>query len=271
MRIACAMHHLEGDTDVIHFPGEDAELAGDGALADGDADPAVVRNPARGRLEGDDAAHGGGYTAAAAQVGPDAEGRAAGGDDRSLASARAAGRSVGIPRVVGAPVERVVGLDEEHDLRGIRLPQHDRAGLAELGDEPIVAGGPLARARGEPACRRQPREADALLDGDRNAVQRTHLLADGKAPIRALRFRAGIVEALGHQGVELGVHRLDPLDMGFDDFRGGELASRDSARELDGRKARKLALYAGPDLAEGDRIPFCHGSPLLLGSQRATG
>ena len=97
-------------------------------------------------------------------------------------------------------------------------------------------------------------------------MQRTHLFAGSKAPIRALRFRPGLVEALGHQGVELRVHGLDPLDMGFDDFRGGEFSGGDTARELEGREARKLALCGGPGLAAGDCVPFCHGS-LLLGSQ----
>ena len=92
IRRATLGHHAQAQLGVVHRARQDADLADDGALADGRgiATGIVGMRPAVGFMP-DDAAEGRGDADAAADVGSEAQWRAARRDDGRLAAAAAAG------------------------------------------------------------------------------------------------------------------------------------------------------------------------------------
>ena len=82
-----------------------------------------------------------------ADIGAEPERRTARRDDRAFAAARAAARTREIPRIVRAPEERVIGLDENHQLREVGFCNRDRARRAPRGDVGAVALRAIVRAR----------------------------------------------------------------------------------------------------------------------------
>ena len=116
---------------------------------------AGLRHEPRARAQAGDAVVVARHADRAAAVRADAEQRAAAGDQRRLAAARAARGARGIERVERAPVRHRLGLVRPHVLGHRRLREDDGAGALDARDDRRVGLGDVALAR------RRAREARA--------------------------------------------------------------------------------------------------------------
>ena len=107
----------------------------------------------------------------ATAVGPEGDGRKTGTDARRGATAGAAGRARGIPRIGAGRAEQVVGRRGLSELRGVRLADEHGSGATQARDRLGVL---LAIRRDRRASRGSsaPRNVEEVLDRDRNTEQR---------------------------------------------------------------------------------------------------
>ena len=247
----------EAKRQVFDTARQQPDLARDGALADRHAEPSHVGQPARRRAKARDAAEGRGNTHAAADVGAQSQRRAAGGDDRALAAAAAAGRPFEVPGIVGAAVERIVGLGEDQQLGGIGLAEHDCARIAQAPHVGIVGRSVRPRAPDNAASRRRAREVEAFLGRHRHAGQWRQRLAATAARVDGARLGAGRVVALHDDGVKARVHLFDANDVRFDRFHGRDLAAGNAAGEPRGTEIADVGGFAAGRMLRhvGHRLP----------------
>ena len=175
------------------------------------------RHQAVGRLQPHRTAIGGRDADRTPGIGPHGRVTEAGGDGRSRAAAGAARGAAGIPRVVGLPhpgIDRAVG-----ELQQIGLGDQHRARLTQVRDH----GGIARRGRGEDGVGAEAgdRACDVhqILDADGDAVQRTAVAAARELLLGPRGVGAGGFSESAHDGVELAVVAVDPLEAGFHDRR----------------------------------------------------
>ena len=227
--------------------------------------PAFPRHPAGGGFQADEAGMGSGAADRAARVGPERQGADPGGHGRDGAAAGAPGRQRRIPRVPGDPVDRVAGVALDGQLRDVGLAQDHRPGRAQPRHRRLVpvdrARGPLPREEPAAPAGREPGDVQAVLDGQRHAVEGPE--RPSRPPARRARG-GGALRALGidgDEGVERGVHGLGPLQAGA----GG----RDRARRPGGVAAPQGRGREGPERAR--RVDPGHDSSSRCAIQRASG
>src|SRR5262249_61773577 len=117
--------------------GGGADLVGRGSRRD----EAVARAPSVGRVEPHRPAEGGGQADRAASVGAESGRRDAARDRDAASPARAAGHALRVPWVPGGAEGGVLGRRSHGELVEVRLPQDERAGLAQARDDGGVVGG----------------------------------------------------------------------------------------------------------------------------------
>ena len=171
-----------------------AGLADDRALADGQAVGAMIRRPAGGRPDRRDAAEGRGNAQRSADVVAEPERRGARRDQRGLAAAAAAARSLDVPRIVGAPVERIVALGEDQKLRDVALGERNGAGGAQRRHMRIVPALDRGAPRRQPERRRRAGKVEAFLDRDREPGERPGFFPPRD---RRIDLRRALARALG--------------------------------------------------------------------------
>ena len=123
----------------------------------------------------------------------------------------------GIPRIVGLPdpgIDRAVG-----ELQQIGLGDQHRARLAQVRDH----GGIARRGRGEDGVGAEARDracdVHQILDADGDAVQGAAIAAGRELLLGPRGVGAGGFSESAHDGVELAVVAVDPLEAGFHDRR----------------------------------------------------
>ncbi len=245
-RIGSAAGQPHAQRDVRHVAREHTHLARDRLLSDRDRSATLIGHAAGRRLEADDPAERGRDAAGSADVGPQSERRPAGRDDGGLSAGGATRRPFPVPWVPGQPVDRIVALIIEEELRHIRLGEDDGPGPAQARDVWIVGGRAVIAARVDPERRRRSFQVEAFLDGDRHAMERPERLAGALAPVGLARLRAGRVVALPHDRVEARVDLFDALDVRLDRLGSRDVPGRDTRRELDRRACPQRRLR--PDL-----------------------
>ncbi len=130
-------------------------------------------------------------------------------EGRRFSAARPAGRSLQVPRVICAADDVVVGFVVAEELRAVRFSQRDRAGLAQPAHGRGVLCGAQVAEEPAAACGGQTGHVVAVLDGDRDAVQRPDLVARHEPPLRVLRARPRFIGQHQDEGVQAGVVLLD--------------------------------------------------------------
>jgi hypothetical protein len=166
------------------------------------------RDATVGRLEPDDPAVVRRQPDRAAEVAAEPERRHAGGDGHRLAAARAAGAPQPVVRIRCAPEDEVRRLPPERELGRVRLSQQNGAGGLRTRDDRRV---PLGDEAGEePGAARGPDAGgvERVLDRERDAVQRTELVAAQHGRLRRARplLRVG---CLGHDRVQRRIEAVD--------------------------------------------------------------
>ena len=204
------------------------------------------------RFQADDTAVVGRKPDRPAQVASDTERRQAGRRRRGLSPARAAGAALEIPRVARAPEDEVVGLPPEREVRQVRLGERDAARLDQPRDHHCVALGHVVGEQARAPCRPDPRGVERVLDRERDAVKRRHVVA---ARQRRLRVAGPLLHA-GHRGderVHPRVQLLGSLDQGANDLDRRELAGADSRRQVGRSQIGDLVVH-GRSLARRQAI-----------------
>ena len=207
--------------------------------------------PARG-LEPEQAATGCGDPDGAAAVGRVSRRHESRCKGCRRATARAARRQLEVPGVPGRAIQLRLGERDSPELRRVRLADDDEPGLA---DPPHDGAVEVRDVIG--VGTRRVRRADAggrcqVLDGDRNPAERCVAVrrVDESGSFERL------LSADSDERVQRRIEPCDPLEGVPDELRGGDLATADEPRLLDGREERELHLgeptsvrkWRGPDL-----------------------
>ena len=218
-------------------------------------DQPVTRHRAVGRLVADDAGDGRGLADRAAGVGANRQRGLVGGDGCAGATAGAAGDPAQVPRVVGREVGRVLGGRAHRELVHVGLAEHDDAGrLDPAADRRVPRRYPALQDLRAGGGRDAFGDYD-VLHGQRNAGQRTQFLAVGPAPVHRSGGRERALAVDVQERLDVGVHRLDPVEVGLRDLHGADLARGDQGAEV-GRRSPDHAVRS----AVGQPIPRAHDS-----------
>jgi hypothetical protein len=153
-------------------------------------DVAAVRNDAVGGLVRVDAAPGRRVAHRAGDVAALFETCQAGGERRGRAARGPARRPREVPGVARHPEDRIVALRVARERGQIGLAEDDRARFDEPLDGDRVGLGHVRREGLVAGRRPQARRLDAVLDGDRQAVQRTEELVPRRRLVRLVRLGA---------------------------------------------------------------------------------
>ena len=149
------------------------------------------------------------------------------------------------PRVRRLTEERVARLDVEHRLREVRAPEDDRARLAQRGDHRRVALGDPSAPRRDAERRRPAGDVEALLDRDRDAVERATRLAPRAARVGRLGLRLRLLPEDLRERVDAALDGVDAVEVRAEDLARGHFASREHRGE---RRGGEL-----PELHRGDQ------------------
>ena len=204
--------HVEQRGKVVgvagHRPGY-AEWLGRGIAARKEM-PAEI-NRAIGRLVAPHAAESGRAADRAGDIRSNLRRNEAGRQRRRRAAGRTTADPRRIERIVGPPIDRVVGLNVSQRRRDIGLAQNDRARRLQPPDSGGILMRDMAGVFGNAPAGRQAGDVEAFLDRHRQAEQRR-----GVACRQPLVRRPGLqprpVEIADHDGVDRAVARLDPRD-----------------------------------------------------------
>ena len=155
---------------------------------------------------------------------------------------RATARPRQVPGIVRPAINRIVRLMPDHELRQIRLAQHDGPARRSRATEmPSLSIGRRYCGAVQADRRRRSRQMEAFFERDRHTLQRTALAASlphlgataglpsglpaakAPGPLRPLR-RDRLVESWHDDGIEPRIDLLNPVDEGPRDFDGRNFA-----------------------------------------------
>ena len=196
--------------------------------------------PAR-RLEADQAAAGGGDADRAAAVIAVGDRQHAGRDRRGRAAGGAAGRAIGVPRVVRRAGVTRLGRRQDPELGQIRGADDHEAGVAQASHHVRAVTGPVTGQELGAEVHAHARDRDVGLDRDRHAGERP--LVTGLDRVGGLE-RALAVDL--DEGVDAVVEVLDPAQRGAHDLTGRDLPTAHQCGELRNRFEHQVgSAHAG--------------------------
>ena len=220
--------------------GERAEREHVRGLALGARELAGVGDEARRWLVAEDAVEERGHTDAAADVGAEADRRAARADRRPLPSGGATGGSMRVVGVAGAAVDAVDRLDPHRHLRRVRHAERDEAGLLEARDRGGIGFRPAVLERDEPGAVRHARDADRLLDRARDAQERWRVGIGLDPLVRLVGLGQRVGEAVARERVRARLAGVQAVDVRLHDLARGQLLRTDRGREVGGAALGEL-------------------------------
>ena len=232
------------EREVVEVAGERSEARED---ADGSGNPRRKTEEPRhghtafGGLEAVDAAEMRGQPDRAAQVRDDLERRQAGRDRRRGASTRSAGRSLEVPRIRRAAEDRIRALIVGEERRDVRVADDDRARRPETGRDGAVLVGNAIEAF---AAERRPQTGDvvAVLESERDAVERTPDLPTRERAVGGRGLPSGRLDVERHDRVQRGIPSLDAGEMPLEGLDGRQLTTGNPACQIFRRQRGHLTL-----------------------------
>ena len=219
-------------------------------------DDALGRNLTDGRLQSNDAAGGGGDADGSARVAAERRQRHAGGDRNRRSAARPSRRPRRIDRIANGTERGVLARRAERELVEIGLANQHGARMPQLRDDRRIRGCDVPLAYPRRRRRRDARDVDQILDGDRHAVQRTAIAAGGELAIRDLRIAARLLRHHGNERVEPRLQLRDAAEALFGEFARGDFTPAELAGKfLDRhRRTKKGAPKNGCALYETTKV-----------------
>jgi hypothetical protein len=244
---SCGPHGVEQQAHV----GNGASHGADDVEIEQHAGQHVLARPHRQRgLQSDESGVRRGPTDRATAVLCDGERRDAGGDGGDGAATRAARRERRRPGIAGDAEHGVARVTVVGELRHVGLAENQRAGSAGARDGKLVMAAAVVAQRRRAVGRRQVGRQQAVLDRERDAVERRTRVATRVA----LGGRLGVGEdrriAPRHHGVEPWIDRIHPRQARARDVDGRQAAFAIAAlqfgcRQLPGRHHGCGAIAAG--------------------------
>ena len=174
---------------------------------------------------------------------------------RRPARRSAAGHPFGVPRVAGEPAQRIVGERAEREFRGIGPADDHRARPCEVARDREIFGGDDVREPRHSVRGRLPRLVHVLLDGDRDAVERTGGRAGPERFVESVRPLAGALAEVDGYRVEVRVDGLEPFAVRFHHLRARESPRARLRRRLDGTHLPDWSHRSSLSLELRVRIP----------------
>ena len=148
----------------------------------------------------------------------------------------------------GALEQAVGGLGPERELRQVGLAEKDAPGGLEPADRGGIGIRHQAGEDQRTPGRSHSRGVEAVLGGERHPVQGAAELAADRRLFRLPRLLEGAV-GQGHERVDPGIYRFDPVEEGGRNLHGGELLAANPRGQPGG--VGKTDLFA-----HGFRLPF---------------
>ena len=162
-------------------------------------------------------------------------------------------RALGVVRVARGAVDEVVGVVVERELGDVGLAEQDRARAAQVARHGRVLGRDVALEDLRPVAAGHPGDLDALLGGERHAVQRPDALAVDRALLGRARLLERLLDSAAAPRVELAVDLLGPPSMwAWTSSTGLTLASR-TARAICRRRPSQQLLHRASSQARQPR------------------
>ena len=247
---------------VLDGLGERAEVVGREAAGAGD--PAETAHAAVGGLEAHGAAPGRGVPHRAGVVGADGRQAQVGGHRGRRAAAGSSRYPAGVPGIERGAEVGVHGGAAAGPLVHVVLAQDDRSGLPQARNHGGVEVGlpvrqDLASGGGGVALDRQ-----VVLDGHRDAVERSAIVPVADLLLGPPRRRQGLVLHDGAVGVEHGVEALDPLQVAGDQLHRRDLPRGDARGHARDGEGCGIQLGHGTFLSLPARMASFDFAPLRL-------
>ena len=173
-----------------------------------------------------------GHSNGAAAVAANAACRAAGSDGCGFAAARAAGGVSHVPRIAGSSIDKIVGFVSFQEFGSVCVSEEDGSSGFQSSDERGIPLRQVFFAQKRTGGSGPAGDVDAAFDGERNAVKRREWITAQNGGLSDGGLNTGLVRVEMDEGVELRLARLDALEMGVDDFDGGEFFRADAFGDL---------------------------------------
>ena len=193
-----------------------------------------MRDAAKGGLEHADPAALGGPAQRSQPIAAETQGRHPGSERRRLAATGRPRGSGPVPRVQGRSPELAVGVPANGEIGTVGAADRDRPSSPHPLDDGSVRTWVRARQGFESQSGWRTGEVDVLFDGERDAVERRQLTATCDRPVGCLRGFESLLAENDRDGVDRGVHGLDPPQVGLDDFLTGRLPGSDCTGQFRG-------------------------------------
>jgi len=123
-----------------------------------------------------------------------------------------------VPRIVGAAVEKIVGLPCHEQLGRVGSAQDDRARVSEARNQGRILSGYETCSKLGAGFAAHAFHIQRALDADGDSVKGAHPFTAGQCMLGHAGFTARAFGIHLHEGVELGIQFLNPGEMGFHQF-----------------------------------------------------
>ena len=189
-----------------------------------------------------DAAEGGGDPQRAAEIGALRERNHPRREGDRPASRRPSSAEGGVPRVPGHAEHFVPRVSARGELRRVRLPEDDRAGLAQATDDERILLGHVVREERRAVRRAEARRLGHVLDADDEPGEGSRILArpEGGVDGGRLRLRLGVQR---DDGVEFSVVPFDAGEAGAEQVGCGQLPRADAPGLLPRGEQRRIVMF----------------------------
>ena len=123
-----------------------------------------------------------------------------------------------IPRIVGLAEDGIVAVVVHRHFGRVGFADHDRTGGAQPRDRRRILGGHVMLETFHAPGRAHALGDYRILDCDRQPFERAHLALAAEAVVGVLGLARRAVFDQRDDGIEVVIHRLDPLDESVDHF-----------------------------------------------------
>ena len=192
-----------------------------------------------------DVVEAGGISQRAAEVAAVGNRQHPGRERRSGAAARPAGGFRDVVGVDGGSVDLVVGVRPHAELRHVGLADRNGARQSQASDEDRVLDGHRVPVDRGTARERKPDRRFEILEGDREAVQRSHGLARRSRIGVVSEGETSFIREFRDNRVDGRIERVDAVQMRLHHVARGHLSRADQAGDLARAQEAELVRVGG--------------------------
>ena len=246
-----APDHVVQQTSIQHRARDRADLVEAGR----ERDRTVPADAAVRGLEPDGAGHVGGLADGPARVGTESQRGFERRDGRGGASAGTPGDPVEIPRIVRRSVRGVLGGGAHGELVHVGLAERNESRRTRSGDDGRIERRQVALEDAGSTRGRHVGRDEHVLDGERDARHRSEYLAGRAATVDVGRDLQCVIAHV-QEGMDVGIHRGDPVEVRLGRLDARDLARRQLRCEVCGGEADQVRAHcSSPRMAVTRKRP----------------